>query len=629
MARFALALMLLLLLGWPACAAPPAVYEATGSEDRVPLGPWLQSLEVPGGGLARPDAPPPDGAWQPVPTGTLQLGITRSDWWLRARLANPGDSARTLVVDLGSARQEHLRWLLVDAAGQVRIDRETGDRLPRETRPIASRGVALPVALAAHEQVELFVRIRSHDGMIEPLPVSVSTLAAFQREQHVRDLLSGLYGGGLVALVLYNLFLYLSTRSREFLAYVTYGVGLLGWNITYFGLGFEFFWPDAPVLNHRLVLTFAALGYAGMAWFVPTYLRLDALPGFGRVRQSYRLAQIAFVLVALVALADHQTPAGIAAIALGSVLMCGSLALSAWLAWRGRRQAVFLALALLALVVGLGLYYLQLFGVLPQHGAASWALQIGAFVEMLLLAFGVADSMNALKAEKLAAERRAHEAQRALTHELEHQVAERTGALQEANRRLGELAITDELTGTYNRRHFNRCCDDLVGGLRPGEPWALCMFDIDHFKRFNDHYGHQAGDAVLRDLSAAVAAALRRAGDRLFRLGGEEFAVLFQASTPEQARAFADTLRQAVRALARPHAGSPQGIVTASFGVACWATASGPAAPRKVYADADAALYRAKSGGRDCVVLAEAGADAPAPTPVLAGIVPGGHCLAR
>ncbi|CAM4154361.1 diguanylate cyclase domain-containing protein [Roseateles saccharophilus] len=176
-------------------------------------------------------------------------------------------------------------------------------------------------------------------------------------------------------------------------------------------------------------------------------------------------------------------------------------------------------------------------------------------------------------------------------------------ALEAANRQLRDLAILDALTGAFNRRHFNDVCLAALAGAQRGQAVALCMLDVDHFKAYNDHYGHQAGDAVLKALAQTLRDAIRRSTDALFRLGGEEFGVIFSAASAEAAQAFVGQLSAALHALALPHECSPQGIVTASFGLAWWAAPTSRLTPEVMYAAADAALYEAKRGGRDRVAF--------------------------
>lgn len=176
-------------------------------------------------------------------------------------------------------------------------------------------------------------------------------------------------------------------------------------------------------------------------------------------------------------------------------------------------------------------------------------------------------------------------------------------ALEAANRQLRDLAIQDALTGAFNRRHFNDVCLAALAGAQRGQAVALCMLDVDHFKAYNDHYGHQAGDAVLKALAQQLKDSLKRSTDALFRLGGEEFGVIFSATSAEAAQSFVGQLCAALHALALPHAQSPFRVVTASFGLAWWAAPTSRLTPEAMYAAADAALYDAKHAGRDQIVM--------------------------
>ncbi|HUR80111.1 MAG TPA: GGDEF domain-containing protein, partial [Thermoanaerobaculia bacterium] len=131
-----------------------------------------------------------------------------------------------------------------------------------------------------------------------------------------------------------------------------------------------------------------------------------------------------------------------------------------------------------------------------------------------------------------------------------------------------------------------------------GEPVSLVLIDLDHFKRLNDSQGHQDGDEALRAVAALLAERTDSRGGLAARFGGEEFAWLLPGVSLDVARAEAERLRIRVRDARIRHEGSEPGIVTASFGVS---TSTGKAAPLTLVAAADAALYRAKSSGRDRV----------------------------
>jgi diguanylate cyclase (GGDEF)-like protein len=191
--------------------------------------------------------------------------------------------------------------------------------------------------------------------------------------------------------------------------------------------------------------------------------------------------------------------------------------------------------------------------------------------------------------------RRLLKRQQALTQLVE----ERTRQLAEANRQLAALARTDALTGLANRRGFEEA---LAEHWPPrGAPLALILLDVDHFKAYNDRYGHPEGDACLRSVGAVIAELAGQTPEIVIaaRYGGEEFALLLRADA-DGAAAIAERLRGAVAARALPHAGNPgPGVVTVSLGVA---GSEGPWPDAAALIDAaDRALYRAKRAGRNRV----------------------------
>ncbi len=179
--------------------------------------------------------------------------------------------------------------------------------------------------------------------------------------------------------------------------------------------------------------------------------------------------------------------------------------------------------------------------------------------------------------------------------------------LQDAHDLLARQATTDPLTEVANRRFFESYLQDYWRrALELHHPVSLLMLDIDHFKRYNDHYGHQAGDRCLLAVTQAVQGCLRRTGDMVGRLGGEEFAVVMPEVNETAAMAVAQRVLAAVEARALPHATSPSArVVTVSVGVVTlWPSEGLATGPQALFAQADDALYEAKRGGRNRVVVA-------------------------
>ncbi|MFB9448177.1 diguanylate cyclase [Dactylosporangium vinaceum] len=183
---------------------------------------------------------------------------------------------------------------------------------------------------------------------------------------------------------------------------------------------------------------------------------------------------------------------------------------------------------------------------------------------------------------------------------LERKVAERTEALEAANERLARLSVTDPLTGLANRRKFvDGLGEEWRRAARNGQSLAIAMIDIDHFKLYNDHFGHPGGDACLRLVASTLQRAVRGT-DLVARLGGEEFAVVLPEAELATAGIAAERIRAAIEALSQPHPRTDAGVVTVSVGVAA-ARPSGGGDPEKLVEAADVALYEAKRGGRNRV----------------------------
>ncbi len=187
--------------------------------------------------------------------------------------------------------------------------------------------------------------------------------------------------------------------------------------------------------------------------------------------------------------------------------------------------------------------------------------------------------------------------------ELEQIINVRTKELAEANKLLQIQSNTDSLTNISNRRHFDYLLsEEWNRGQRSGAPLAVIMLDIDHFKSFNDLYGHLAGDNCLQRLAQGLAQSARRVGELVARYGGEEFVILLPNTDKQTAFEVAKHIQKIVLSLAIPHVTSSPGIVTVSLGVASLKPSS-QQLPVELLRLADDALYRAKLAGRNCVQL--------------------------
>jgi diguanylate cyclase (GGDEF)-like protein len=235
-------------------------------------------------------------------------------------------------------------------------------------------------------------------------------------------------------------------------------------------------------------------------------------------------------------------------------------------AWRdGFAPARFYLIAFAFAAAGILTNDLNLNGLLFPHQSLTRAFDAGLSLEALLLALALADR----------------------------------------NRAMSALIALDGLTGIANRRSFDGAMSRAWDRSRRSHTaLGVLMIDVDHFKRYNDTHGHQAGDEILRRVAGGVQEAVLRPDDVAARYGGEEFAIVLPLAEGEASRLVGERVRQNVRALAIPYPEAPSGVVTVSVGVASTRPAESGMGPSELLASADAALYQAKREGRDRVVLA-------------------------
>jgi diguanylate cyclase (GGDEF)-like protein len=213
------------------------------------------------------------------------------------------------------------------------------------------------------------------------------------------------------------------------------------------------------------------------------------------------------------------------------------------------------------------------------------------------------------RAEELLARAQTHLTIYGLRRALELEIQERRRAelaLRKANQELQRLAVLDALTQLANRRRFDEYLGlQLKAPARPALSLLLC--DVDHFKRYNDAYGHPAGDRCLQVVARQIGGALRHMSDLAARYGGEEFGVILPDTEQAGALQVAAAIQAAMRQAAVPHLHAPGGLVSLSIGVAC-ALPGASVGSEALVAAADRALYAAKRQGRDRVVAAGPGA---------------------
>jgi diguanylate cyclase len=380
--------------------------------------------------------------------------------------------------------------------------------------------------------------------------------------------------------------------------------------VGFVGYGMQYLWPDAPGWNSLYgtgttvpVLIFSTL-------FVTAYLQTRQRAP--RLHRALWLLTLPTLVVLLGVVLDtlgvaldiewfiylHYLLVGV----LGVLYLLTAIVLLR----RGYRPAIYFVLGWSCMFAGVLVYLLtQIDGLLPVTFSTRNSIMIGSALEFLMLSLAVGDRFRSIKEAKLEAERQAHEQRARYAARLELEVQQRTRELQAAVAEIANLARTDELTRLLNRRAYNELVDRQVRrAQREHTALALCIIDVDHFKQYNDRYGHLAGDEALRRVADVLQHSFRRPTDFCFRLGGEEFGVLLTgADLDPRCFAYLEQVRSEIAALGIAHADSAGGVLTASFGVVL-SQGGCCVPPQRLFQHADEALYRAKAAGRNRVETA-------------------------
>lgn len=584
--------IIVLILGVGNSHAQPILNDAT---DHLILGKALEYIEDPESNLALSDILKGKFNWQPGEDHVFNKGFSDSTWWIRFNISNQSNINEWLLV-VGYPILDSVNVYEITQFGEVK-HWQMGDLLPFEQRPIENRNFIAPLNLATDSSSQFILQVQTNGSL--QIPLEIWQPHAFYASDAQLTAIQGAYYGALAVIAIYNFLLLFALKDRTYFYYVGYVIFLIIFSASIGGWGYQYLWPNAFMLNDKILLLSLCIAlFFGLSFIKSFLLRYFPKP----INDTHNVViGISVLLTGLALLIPYPTAIRLVVIYAASMGLWGLLiGVYAWK--KDITSAKLYTISWGMLLCGVFIIALNKYNIIPKTAITEYAIQIGAVLETVLLSFALAERINAERGKKAIAERKAREAQQALNFKLEEQVLERTQELARANFQLNMLAVTDELTGAYNRRHFNTVCSAALGAQNRKDPLAFCMFDIDYFKRYNDEYGHSAGDDVLVAVSEAVKSTLKRSADSFFRLGGEEFGVLFTAKTPQSAFDFVEEMKEAITALNIPHCKNPHGIVTASFGVTYW-DKNTKADIERLYNDTDKALYEAKDSGRNRVKM--------------------------
>ncbi len=535
------------------------------------------------------------GEFAPLPGGSPAFGFQDGAYWFHVQVVNrhPDEPRWLLVQEYPLSDQLDLYVRYPDSRV---VHHDGGDHAPFDTRYIRYRHPNFQLDLPAGQPVELLLRVQSQSSMQVPLMLyTPRALAEIMRDAQFS---TGLYYGIVLALLFYNLVLWIMLRDPGYFWYLlhTAAFGLVLFTLN--GYGFEYFWPHSAWLADAAVPLSICLALIGMQQFSRSFLELKERWPLGN---RISLALIGFFV--LLGIASVWLPYSVATPLASRAVLFGVLWImvaTVVMLRRGYRPARLFLLAWSFFLAGTAAFTLLAFGLLPSTFWTKNGVQIGSALEMLLLSLALGARYAGLRDENIRIVQEANE-------RLERNVIDRTKQLRttmaqlgEANVQLREYSQRDPLTGVYNRRHFRDTFEQALAARKDdGKPLALLLLDLDLFKRINDTYGHLAGDDCLNHAARTIEEVVLPRDGLVARFGGEEFVVVLPGTNAQEALRIAEAIRLRIHQTPVVSGGHSIHLST-SIGIH---TVAGDreTAPEEVIRIADEALYRAKDDGRNCV----------------------------
>lgn len=511
---------------------------------------------------------------------SFQFSFQRAALWIRCPIApaEPGGEAplitrRSFLAFDNAALGSVTLWVPVVREGQSDTVKLSGGWQAggeKDEFPFLYPLFALPEQIDPARPV--IIRVATPYAL--QFRATLYSLDAFRESSFILFLIIGFCSGILVAMLLYNLVLYLYMRDRHYIYYILYVFFLLAWQCVLFGL-VSYFWPTLGEHLMAWSVLFAILMMVFAVVFAIVFLdTARTAPRHDRLLKG--LAAFMGAIVLLIVLRQLWLANLMAYLAgqAGTVLLFTS-ALSSLRS--GFRPALYYLVAVGVFLSTAVIFLCRFYGLLPNNSFTMHIVIFGSAAEAILLSFALGYRFRLMREEE--------------------------ALLRAREKSLEAISVKDELTGLFNRRFFNASLVKKVAAARRSDtPLSLLMMDVDRFKLFNDTYGHPEGDRVLSALGVLATASLREE-DIACRYGGEEFVVILHNADRPAAQEVAERIRaECENRAVQP--GKRQAVhVTVSIGIA-------QLEPGETAEDfllrADQALYRAKQAGRNRICCGEA-----------------------
>ncbi|MDH5359713.1 MAG: sensor domain-containing diguanylate cyclase [Gammaproteobacteria bacterium] len=501
-----------------------------------------------------------DGRFQKSRRDILTFGVGSRPIWLRVATYNPLHISLLQRLSIETSWLDRLDIYFIDSEGSAE-EFHTGDLYAYTERPINGRFFSFDHQFLPGDSV-IYIRVETPDPMV--LPIYLTSVEAHSDREQNEGYLYGFLYGVIIALLGYNLMLFLSLKAWRYFYFAIY-LGMFWFmNMSYTGHAYMWLWPALPGwqlwANHILILLFPITGLIFATIFLNTRV---CLPRLHKVVITACI--IFFVLESLAILAQEQAVALFISFSFIFSFSLAMVYMGVVSILNGNKSAKYFLMASIAHVTGSSITMMTTSALIPYSTIGYHAVEIGMMLDAILLAMALADQFRHVQEQRLRAE---------------------------------HLAMLDPLTGINNRRAFYELVTPLWNmAIEEKHDIAVIMLDIDMFKSINDKYGHRQGDEVL-SLVAKTLMDCMRTSDIIARWGGEEFIVLLPKTSRSAVMVIAERCRKRLSTLSIDMAGEKQNM-TVSLGVAH--TEQPQDSLDEFVAIADAHLYEAKRLGRNRV----------------------------
>lgn len=531
-------------------------------------------------------------SFAPFPQESVQIpreGVV----WLYFRLRNNSSHMNWIIEN---AMNVELMELFRYSDAEWRQLDKTGNLVPFSDRKLQTRTPAFELHVQENETAELLIRL--YDYQSASVRLDLVELEAFRADYQRGTFLLGLAFGFFAALIIYNLIIFLFNRDRAYLFYSLYMAAFFMNQFAQERLFSQYLTPNQPYGFFWFILFGGLTAAFGLEFFRRFIETGQSMPRLDLGMRVMRWVMAALALSAFV----YAGPLS------ADLLNVGSLIAMGLILWALARRIIQRDLLALVCLLGSLLYLAgtaaEIIVTLVPAPVTPFVLNAqlyGALTQVLFLGF-------ALGAKTFRLRRKYEQMQRQYRKNLEQSVAERTQELEEANRMLNKHAVTDALTGLYNRKELKRRMKEIdpylarKGGGVSDYVVSVAYFDLDNFKYYNDTYGHGYGDQMLKD-TADKLRSNTRPYDLLFRLGGDEFLVIMPESDLDTAGHIVERIRgsfdSAAATRSLPQQNAP---VTVSIGLASSGYQPGVTLEELIQS-ADSALLKAKEQGKNQISL--------------------------